>query len=173
MAATRPTARLLEAAERAGVKVVAIGDPRQLASVQAGGWLGAIGRALGAQQLTEVMRQRNPAESRALGALGQERSYGPVEVAVGDRVICWRNDKQLDVDNGMRGNHRPVEEDATASNMRSSPIAPEPAATPERGRDRVPPEEASTCYACVGRCLGRRVERRQPEAISTWPRAIL
>ena len=69
MAATRPTARLLEAAQRAGAKVVAIGDPGQLASVQAGGWLRAVGRALGALRLTEVMRQRDPAERRALGAL--------------------------------------------------------------------------------------------------------
>ncbi len=185
MAATRPSARLLEAAEKAGAKVVAIGDPGQLASVQAGGWLGAVGRALGAQQLTEVMRQRDPAERRALGALhnghpqryldwaerntrietfndpagaceqalaewshaaaaagpgqtvmiardndtrnrlnqgarelrrglgalGQEHSYGPVEVAVGDRVICRRNDGQLDVDNGMRGTVRHLDPD--------------------------------------------------------------
>jgi predicted nucleic acid-binding Zn-ribbon protein len=185
MAATRPTARLLEAAERAGAKVVAIGDPGQLASVQAGGWLGAVGRALGAQQLTEVMRQRDPAERTALGAphdghpqryliwaernrrietfsdpagaceqalgewasaatgagpaqtvmiardndtrdqlnqgarelrrdlgaLGEERSYGSVEVAVGDRVICRRNDGQLDVDNGMRGTVRHLDSD--------------------------------------------------------------
>ncbi|HWY89567.1 MAG TPA: MobF family relaxase, partial [Solirubrobacteraceae bacterium] len=185
MAATRPGARLLEAAERARVKVVAIGDPGQLASVQAGGWLGAVGRTLGAQQLTEVMRQRDPAERRALGALhdghpqryldwaerntrietfsdpvgaceqalaewahaaaaagpaqtvmiardndtrerlnhgarelrrslgalGEERSYGPVEVAIGDRVICRRNDGQLDVDNGMRGTVRHLDPD--------------------------------------------------------------
>ena len=185
MAATRPTARLLEAAERAGAKVVAIGDPGQLASVQAGGWLGAVGRALGAQRLTEVMRQRDPAERRALGALhdghpqryldwaerngrietfsdpagaceqalaewaraaaaagpaqtvmiardndtrdrlnqgarelrrglgalGEERSYGSVEVAVGDRVICRRNDGQLDVDNGMSGTVRHLDPD--------------------------------------------------------------
>jgi hypothetical protein len=183
MTATRPGARLLEAAERAGAKVVAIGDPGQLASVQAGGWLGAVGRALGAQRLTEVMRQRDPQERRALGALhdgqperwlewagqagrietysdlagacGQalaewarkagesglartvmiardsdtrERlnrgarelrreggalretcSYGTVEVAVGDRVICRRNDGPLDVDNGMRGTVRHVD----------------------------------------------------------------
>ena len=51
------------------MKTIAIGDPGQLASVQAGGWLGAVGRALGAQRLTEVMRQRDPAERRALGAL--------------------------------------------------------------------------------------------------------
>ncbi len=180
MTATRPGARLLEAAQRAGAKVVAIGDPGQLASVQAGGWLGAVGRALGAQRLTEVMRQRDPQERRALGALhdglpgrwlewagrsgrietfadpggacgqalaewarkagengpartvmiardndtrerlnrgarelqrdtgalGETCSYGTVEVAVGDRVICRRNDGPLDVDNGMRGTVR-------------------------------------------------------------------
>jgi conjugative relaxase-like TrwC/TraI family protein len=177
MAATRPSARLLQAAERAGVKVIAIGDPGQLASVQAGGWLAAVGRALGTQRLTEVMRQRDPGERRALGALhdhlperylewaeqagrietfsgqadatgqalsewgaaaaevgasqavmiardndtraalndaarelwralgllGPEHTYGSVEVAVGDRVICRRNDRMVDVDNGMRG----------------------------------------------------------------------
>jgi len=65
MAATRTTARLLEAAERAGAKVVAIGDPGQLASVQAGGWLRAVGREVGALRLTEVMRQRDPGERRA------------------------------------------------------------------------------------------------------------
>ena len=69
MAATRPSARLLEAAEIAQAKVIAIGDPGQLASVQAGGWLGAVGRELGALRLTEVMRQRDPAERRALAAL--------------------------------------------------------------------------------------------------------
>ncbi len=185
MAATRPSARLLEAAECRGVKTIAIGDPGQLPSVQAGGWLGAVGRALGAQRLTEVMRQRDPAERRALGALhdghpqryldwaerntrietfsdpasaceqalaewaraaatagpfqtvmiardnetrdrlnqsarelrrglgalGEEHSYGPVEVAVGDRVICRRNDGQLDVDNGMRCTVRHLDPD--------------------------------------------------------------
>jgi conjugative relaxase-like TrwC/TraI family protein len=69
MAGTRPSARVLEAAEHAGAKVIAIGDPGQLASVQAGGWLGAVGRELGALRLTEVMRQRDPAERRALAAL--------------------------------------------------------------------------------------------------------
>ncbi len=180
MAATRASAKLLEAAQRAGAKVVAIGDPGQLASVQAGGWLGKVGRRLRAVRLTEVMRQRDPAERRALaalhdrepapylewadqagrietfeepdaareqalaewttaaaevgpaqavmiarenelrdelnhaarelrkeqGALGEERDYGPVQLAVGDRVICRRNDRGVDVDNGMRGTVR-------------------------------------------------------------------
>ena len=167
MAATRSSARVLQAAEQAGAKVIAIGDPGQLGSVQAGGWLGAVGRELGALRLTEVMRQRDPAERRALaalhdrlprhyldwaeragridtfgdpagaheqalgewqraiatvgpaqavmiardndtraalngaarellralGLLGEQSAYGAVEVAVGDRVICRRNDR--------------------------------------------------------------------------------
>jgi conjugative relaxase-like TrwC/TraI family protein len=183
-AATRTTARLLEAAERAGAKVVAIGDPGQLASVQAGGWLRAVGREVGALRLTEVMRQRDPAERRALaalheripdryldwaaragrletfddpvgarqaavvewaaavgevgveqavmiardndtrqalnqsarelrrdqGVLGEQHVYGRRELAVGDRVICRRNDALLDVDNGTRGTVRHVDE---------------------------------------------------------------
>jgi ATP-dependent exoDNAse (exonuclease V) alpha subunit len=80
MAATRTTARLLEAAERAGAKVVAIGDPGQLASVQAGGWLRAVGREVGALRLTEVMRQRDPAERRALAALHER---------IPDRYLDW------------------------------------------------------------------------------------
>ncbi len=180
MAATRASAKLLQAAERADAKVVAIGDPGQLASVQAGGWLGAVGRRLGAVRLTEVMRQRDPAERRALaalhdrqpapylqwadrvgrietfaeshgarertlagwmsaaaevgparavmitkdnelrhelnhaarelrreqGALGEQHEYAGIKLAVGDRVICRRNDRGVDVDNGMRGTVR-------------------------------------------------------------------
>jgi conjugative relaxase-like TrwC/TraI family protein len=185
MAATRPSARVLEAAEQVGAKVIAIGDPGQLASVQAGGWLAVVGRELGALRLTEVMRQRDPAERRALaalhdrcpqhyldwaeragridtfsdpggaceqalaewqraiteigpaqavmiardndtrqvlnsaarelwralGLLGEESTYGSVDVAIGDRVICRRNDRLIDVDNGMRGTVRHVDGD--------------------------------------------------------------
>jgi conjugative relaxase-like TrwC/TraI family protein len=185
MAPTRHSARLLQAAEQADAKVIAIGDPGQLASVQAGGWLAAVGRAVGVIHLTEVMRQRDPAERRALaelhehrphgyldwadragriqtftepadalaqaieewahataavgsgqavmiarendtrdalnraarelrrdlGALGKEHTYDDLQLAVGDRVICRRNDRELDVDNGMRGTVRYLDAD--------------------------------------------------------------
>jgi hypothetical protein len=39
MASTRGTERLLAAVQAEGAKVVAIGDPGQLPSVQAGGWM--------------------------------------------------------------------------------------------------------------------------------------
>jgi conjugative relaxase-like TrwC/TraI family protein len=180
MAPTRLSARLFEAAHRARAKVIAIGDPGQLASVQAGGWLSALSRELGSLRLSEVMRQRNTAERRALaalhdgrpsqylrwaehaerietfgdradaseqalgewaaaskrvglaqavmiardndtraqlnhaarerlralGLLGEEEAYGGVSLAVGDRVICRRNDQLLQLDNGTRGTVR-------------------------------------------------------------------
>ena len=185
MAPTRTTARLLKAAELDGAKVVAIGDPGQLAAVQAGGWLRAVGERVGALRLTQVMRQRDPAERRTLAALhdrnpgpylawavaagrihtyddgartradaidewaaaasefgceqavmiardnatrdalnhaaravrrelaelGPDRRYGPLELAVGDRVICRPNDGLLDVDNGTRGTVRALGDD--------------------------------------------------------------
>lgn len=176
MAPTRLTARLLEHAAQAGAKVIAIGDSGQLPSVLAGGWLRAVGERIGAQHLTEVMRQQNPAERRALGALhdgsphrflawavrndriqltashelhdraislwidstdpfgiqetvmiardndtreqlneaarqhrravgdlSDERTFGSVDIAVGDRVICRDNDARIGVENGTRG----------------------------------------------------------------------
>ena len=66
MAPTRETAVVLAHAERSGVKVVAIGDSGQLASVQAGGWLAALNRRFSSERLTEVMRQRDPLERRRL-----------------------------------------------------------------------------------------------------------
>jgi hypothetical protein len=182
MASTRLSERLFAHAAQVRAKVVVIGDPGQLGSVQAGGWLRAIGERVGSVRLTEVMRQRDPAERlalaglhdgdparwidwatrtrhvevvpdgrgvleqavgewaagaaeygvgesvlicrdnetrralntlareqrRAAGELGEELTYGPVTVAVGDRVICRSNERDLDVDNGMRGTVRHV-----------------------------------------------------------------
>jgi ATP-dependent exoDNAse (exonuclease V) alpha subunit len=187
IAPTRQTAALLEAAQQARCKVIAIGDPGQLHSVQAGGWMRAVGRRVGTLRLSEVMRQREPLERQALaalhegraqgwlewaratdritlggaselldravsewhaaaakhglasvaliarnnetraalndrarnlvresGGLGEERTSGPVQIAVGERVICRRNDRHVDLDNGMRGTVRAVDRDGAA-----------------------------------------------------------
>jgi hypothetical protein len=47
--------------------------------------------------------------AREQGALGDELVYGPVAVAVGDRVICRNNERDLDVDNGTRGTVRHID----------------------------------------------------------------
>jgi hypothetical protein len=186
MAPTRLSERLLAHAAAVGAKVIVIGDPGQLASVQAGGWIRAVGERIGAVRLTEVMRQRDPTERIALAALhdgdptrwiewatrtgrieimgdsggvleqavgewaagvaqhgseqsvlicrdnetrqalnvlarehrrdagdlGEEISYGPVTVAVGDRVIARNNERDLDIDNGTRGTVRHVHQGA-------------------------------------------------------------
>jgi conjugative relaxase-like TrwC/TraI family protein len=184
MAATRQTERLLAAAERVGAKVIAIGDPGQLASVQAGGWMTEVAeRVGGSQRLTEVWRQRDISERVALAQLHEgnpdeflrwaddhqrltvhcaeeeaphaaavaewqaaaeqlgpaaavmiardndtrarlnaaarelrrqhgrgldehDTTYGGLALAVGHRVICRRNDRLVDVDNGTRGTVR-------------------------------------------------------------------
>jgi len=73
MAPTRVSAALLAHAERAGVKVIAVGDPGQLASVQAGGWLAALSRRQPGSELRDVIRQRDPSERNALQALHDGR----------------------------------------------------------------------------------------------------
>jgi conjugative relaxase-like TrwC/TraI family protein len=77
MAPSRLTARLFEHAERAGVKLIAVGDPGQLGSVEAGGWLAALARRQSCAQLHEVMRQRDQKERDALEALrdGEPECY--------------------------------------------------------------------------------------------------
>ena len=77
MAATRITARVFEHAERAGVKVIAVGDAGQLSSVEAGGWFAALTRTRPGPTLREVIRQRDPAERAALAALhdGEPERY--------------------------------------------------------------------------------------------------
>lgn len=69
MAPTRLTAALLSQAELAGAKVIVIGDPGQLTSVEAGGWLGALAARQPGPELRQVMRQRDPVEQLALEAL--------------------------------------------------------------------------------------------------------
>jgi hypothetical protein len=73
MAATRASERLLAAAQQAGAKVIAVGDPGQLSSVQAGGWMRAVGERVGVQRLTQVVRQRDLGERRALAQLHDGR----------------------------------------------------------------------------------------------------
>jgi conjugative relaxase-like TrwC/TraI family protein len=50
-------------------------------------------------------------QRRQSDALGPDVTYGTVAVAVGDRVICRRNDHGVDVDNGTRGTVRATHPD--------------------------------------------------------------
>jgi ATP-dependent exoDNAse (exonuclease V) alpha subunit len=69
MVGTRALARLVGEAGHAGAKVVLVGDPHQLPEIAAGGAFGALGRSLGAIELTENRRQREGWERAALDEL--------------------------------------------------------------------------------------------------------
>jgi conjugative relaxase-like TrwC/TraI family protein len=66
MVATRKLAPLLSHAERAGAKVVLVGDDRQFASIAAGGGFRALRLRLGASELTVNRRQVEAWEQRAI-----------------------------------------------------------------------------------------------------------
>jgi conjugative relaxase-like TrwC/TraI family protein len=66
MLATRKLAPLLQHAERAGAKVVLVGDDRQFASIQAGGGFRALRLRLGASELTVNRRQVEAWEQQAI-----------------------------------------------------------------------------------------------------------
>src|SRR5829696_960400 len=66
MVATRKLAPLLAHAERAGAKVVLVGDDRQFASIAAGGGFRALRQRLGASELTVNRRQVESWEQRAI-----------------------------------------------------------------------------------------------------------
>ena len=69
MAETRVLAPLLELVEQAEGKAILVGDPQQLPPVGAGGLFAALCERLGAIELTENRRQRDPPERHALAHL--------------------------------------------------------------------------------------------------------
>ena len=79
MAGTRTLAPILEAAHRAGTKVVLVGDPRQLPEIDAGGVLTGLSQRLGPIELTHNRRQREQWERDAL----TELRAGDVDTALG------------------------------------------------------------------------------------------
>ncbi|GHH26119.1 hypothetical protein GCM10008023_40250 [Sphingomonas glacialis] len=58
MIGTRQMERLLSAADRAGAKVVLVGDPEQLQAIEAGAAFRALSERHGAAEITEIRRQR-------------------------------------------------------------------------------------------------------------------
>jgi Ti-type conjugative transfer relaxase TraA len=69
MVGTRQLARLLHHADQRGVKVVLVGDPRQLPEIDAGGLFRALATRLPAIELTDNRRQTHTWEQAALDEL--------------------------------------------------------------------------------------------------------
>jgi conjugative relaxase-like TrwC/TraI family protein len=73
MVGTRMLAGLVADSTRAGAKVIAVGDPKQLPEIQAGGLFAALAGRLGHQDLVDNRRQVDPAERTALVDLREGR----------------------------------------------------------------------------------------------------
>jgi conjugative relaxase-like TrwC/TraI family protein len=69
MVGTRKLHELFDHTERAGAKVVLLGDPRQLPEIEAGGGFAGLRRTLGGPELTVNRRQREDWERTALAEL--------------------------------------------------------------------------------------------------------
>lgn len=69
MADTRTLSPIIRAIDEANGKLILVGDPAQLPSVGAGGLFAALSEGGGAIRLTEIHRQHDPQERRAITAL--------------------------------------------------------------------------------------------------------
>jgi conjugative relaxase-like TrwC/TraI family protein len=75
MVGTRALASLVASTEKAGAKLVVVGDPRQLPEIEAGGALAGLIERIGAIELTENRRQQSSWERVALDALRMGRAH--------------------------------------------------------------------------------------------------
>jgi conjugative relaxase-like TrwC/TraI family protein len=75
MVGTRDLARLIDLTDRAGAKLVLVGDPKQLPPIEAGGLYPALRTRLGAGELVQNRRQRDPGERRAAADLRAGHPY--------------------------------------------------------------------------------------------------
>jgi Ti-type conjugative transfer relaxase TraA len=113
MVGTRQLERVLSHAAEAGAKVVLVGDPKQLQSIEAGAAFRSIHERHGGAEIGEVRRQREDwqrdathdlATARTGDALDAYRSHGMVheaqtrEQARGDLIDRWDRDRQASPD---------------------------------------------------------------------------
>jgi Ti-type conjugative transfer relaxase TraA len=114
MVGTRQLERVLSHAAEAGAKVVLVGDPQQLQSIEAGAAFRSIYERHGGAEIGEVRRQRQDwqrgatrdlANGKAASALDAYRSRGMVHEAQtrgqarGDLIERWNRDRQVSPDN--------------------------------------------------------------------------
>jgi ATP-dependent exoDNAse (exonuclease V) alpha subunit len=96
MLGSRKLARLLDHAQDAGIKVVLVGDDKQLASIEAGGGFRGLRLRLGASTLSENRRQAEPWEREAVEHLRE----GNIDAALAvyrehERLVAVETPDQL------------------------------------------------------------------------------
>ena len=79
MIGSRQMERVLSAAEKAGAKLVLVGDPEQLQAIEAGAAFRALAERHGAAEITEVRRQREDWQRAATRELATGRTEAALE----------------------------------------------------------------------------------------------
>ncbi|MEE8408850.1 MAG: Ti-type conjugative transfer relaxase TraA [Myxococcota bacterium] len=110
MVGSRQMQRVLAEAERAGAKVVLVGDTRQLQAIEAGAPMRAIAERVGRVELGEVRRQQDDWQKKASEDLAQGRvakaldayekagrihEHGSKSAAIAGVVERWNDDRQI------------------------------------------------------------------------------
>jgi ATP-dependent exoDNAse (exonuclease V) alpha subunit len=115
--------RWIELKRRRGELVVHHGGPQAAQEAAMAAWR-ADAEDVGIEQAIMIVRDNQTRtmlndQARgwrdARGELGEQIEVAGFEVAVGDRVIARRNDRELDVDNGTRGTVRAVDADTAVA----------------------------------------------------------
>lgn len=100
MIGTKDMAKLVEAAGRAGAKLVLTGDTRQLAPVVAGAPMRALVQAVGTSRMEEIQRQRGRSESEGAWMRAASKDFAAGEIVRAmeayDRAgaITWADDRE-------------------------------------------------------------------------------
>jgi conjugative relaxase-like TrwC/TraI family protein len=97
MASTRTLARLQELAERARAKLILIGDPEQLPAIEHPGAFPALVDRLGAVELAEVRRLRDPVERAAVELVRSGRGSAAL-AAYSERGVLTLADTAADLE---------------------------------------------------------------------------
>ena len=113
MIGSRQMERVLSEAERAGAKVVLVGDPEQLQAIEAGAAFRSLAERHGAAEITEIRRQHEDWQKDATRALatgrtgealhayerqGMVRAADTREAARVELMNGWESDRQADPD---------------------------------------------------------------------------
>ncbi len=88
---TKRMTRLLAEADEAGSKVVLVGDAKQLQSIESGGAFASIAKNVGEVELTEIRRQREEWNKKAINDLAQGRAREAIDAFDARGLITVRN----------------------------------------------------------------------------------
>lgn len=88
MVGTRDFALLVRAVRRAGGIFIAVGEDRQLPAIEAGGSFAAVSKRIGNVTLTEITRQKDPKDRKAVKDLAQGNPTEALEHYAKKNAVC-------------------------------------------------------------------------------------